>query len=166
MLSYSSLNTPCLDIYPLFLGRFRLVQKTGQACTALAFSLRRTTEFLVALADYTIKCFDKGETDIRLYSLRRINLIILRFQQQNRLDAKTNRHLLTAVILLFFCLHRHKAARQLDARSRGRHFFHLRPQLRPIRHHYIIRHCSTVGPGHVPEEEEAEHQTVCRHTEG
>lgn len=44
-------------------GRFRLVQKTGQACTALAFSLRRTTEFLVALADYTIKCFDKGRTD-------------------------------------------------------------------------------------------------------
>ncbi|KAM4735303.1 TBC1 domain family member 31 isoform 2-T2 [Anableps anableps] len=40
-------------------NRFRLVQKTGQACTALAFSLRRTTEFLVALADYTIKCFDK-----------------------------------------------------------------------------------------------------------
>ncbi|KAF7226326.1 TBC1 domain family member 31 [Nothobranchius furzeri] len=40
-------------------NRFRLVQKTGQACTALAFNLRRTTEFLVALADYTIKCFDK-----------------------------------------------------------------------------------------------------------
>ena len=47
----------------LSLGRFRLVQKTGQACTALAFSLRRTTEFLVALADYTIKCFDKGRMD-------------------------------------------------------------------------------------------------------
>lgn len=42
--------------------RFKLVQKTGQACTALAFNLRRTTEFLVALADYSIKCFDKGET--------------------------------------------------------------------------------------------------------
>uniref|UniRef100_A0A4W5KA77 TBC1 domain family member 31 n=1 Tax=Hucho hucho TaxID=62062 RepID=A0A4W5KA77_9TELE len=40
-------------------NRFRLVQKTGQACTALAFNLRRTTEFLVALADYSIKCFDK-----------------------------------------------------------------------------------------------------------
>lgn len=45
------------------MGRFRLVQKTGQACTALAFNLSRTTEFLVALADYTIKCFDKGRVD-------------------------------------------------------------------------------------------------------
>lgn len=44
----------------LCVGRFHLVQKTGQACTALAFNLRRTTEFLVALADDTIKCFDKG----------------------------------------------------------------------------------------------------------
>lgn len=43
------------------LFRFCLVRKTGQACTALAFSLRRTTEFLVALADYTVKCFDKGK---------------------------------------------------------------------------------------------------------
>ncbi|KAM4579996.1 TBC1 domain family member 31 [Odontesthes bonariensis] len=49
------------NIYVLDISRnrFRLVQKTGQACTAVAFSLRRTTEFLVALADYTIKCFDK-----------------------------------------------------------------------------------------------------------
>lgn len=49
------------NIYVFDIGRnrFRLVQKTGQACTALAFTLRRTTEFLVALADYTVKCFDK-----------------------------------------------------------------------------------------------------------
>ncbi|XP_051920616.1 TBC1 domain family member 31 [Hippocampus zosterae] len=40
-------------------NRFRLVQKTGQACTALALSLHRSTEFLVALVDYTIKCFDQ-----------------------------------------------------------------------------------------------------------
>uniref|UniRef100_A0A8B9SGA6 TBC1 domain family member 31 n=1 Tax=Anas platyrhynchos TaxID=8839 RepID=A0A8B9SGA6_ANAPL len=38
--------------------RFNLVQRTMQACTALAFNLRRKTEFLVALADYSIKCFD------------------------------------------------------------------------------------------------------------
>lgn len=44
-------------------GRFHLVQKTGQACTALAFNLHRTTELLVALADHTIKCFDKGRID-------------------------------------------------------------------------------------------------------
>ncbi|XP_056300983.1 TBC1 domain family member 31 [Pseudoliparis swirei] len=46
-------------VFDISRNRFRLVQKTGQACTALAFSLRRTTEFLVALADFTIKCFDK-----------------------------------------------------------------------------------------------------------
>ncbi|KAM9310324.1 TBC1 domain family member 31 isoform 2-T2 [Pholidichthys leucotaenia] len=46
-------------IFDISRNRFRLVQKTGQACTALAFNLRRTTEVLVALTDYTIKCFDK-----------------------------------------------------------------------------------------------------------
>ncbi|XP_029958071.1 TBC1 domain family member 31 [Salarias fasciatus] len=46
-------------VFDIARNRFRLVQRTGQACTAVAFSLRRTTEFLVALADYTIKCFDK-----------------------------------------------------------------------------------------------------------
>ncbi|XP_069549171.1 TBC1 domain family member 31 isoform X1 [Brachyistius frenatus] len=46
-------------IFDISRNRFRLVRKTGQACTALAFSLRRTTEFLVALSDYTVKCFDK-----------------------------------------------------------------------------------------------------------
>ncbi|XP_021574760.1 TBC1 domain family member 31 [Carlito syrichta] len=40
------------------LCRFNLVQRTAQACTALAFNLRRKSEFLVALADYSIKCFD------------------------------------------------------------------------------------------------------------
>ncbi|XP_023606729.1 TBC1 domain family member 31 isoform X4 [Myotis lucifugus] len=37
---------------------FNLVQRTAQACTALAFNLHRKSEFLVALADYSIKCFD------------------------------------------------------------------------------------------------------------
>ncbi|XP_051999243.1 TBC1 domain family member 31-like isoform X1 [Xyrauchen texanus] len=46
-------------VFDISRNRFKLVQKTGQACTALAFNLRRTTEFLVALADYSIKCFDK-----------------------------------------------------------------------------------------------------------
>ncbi|NXT37141.1 TBC31 protein, partial [Pelecanoides urinatrix] len=48
------------NIYVFYLNgnRFKLVQRTMQACTALAFNLRRKTEFLVALADYSIKCFD------------------------------------------------------------------------------------------------------------
>uniref|UniRef100_A0AAY5EYC4 TBC1 domain family member 31 n=1 Tax=Electrophorus electricus TaxID=8005 RepID=A0AAY5EYC4_ELEEL len=50
------------NIYLFDIGRnrFQLIQKTGLACTALAFNLRRTTEFLVALSDYSIKCYDKG----------------------------------------------------------------------------------------------------------
>ncbi|NWH57772.1 TBC31 protein, partial [Geococcyx californianus] len=45
-------------VFDLNGNRFNLVQRTVQACTALAFNLRRKTEFLVALADYSIKCFD------------------------------------------------------------------------------------------------------------
>ncbi|PKK34351.1 TBC1 domain family, member 31 [Columba livia] len=45
-------------VFDLNGNRFSLVQRTMQACTALAFNLRRKTEFLVALADNSIKCFD------------------------------------------------------------------------------------------------------------
>nr|XP_058898766.1 TBC1 domain family member 31 isoform X2 [Kogia breviceps] len=45
-------------VFDLYGNRFNLVQRTSQACTALAFSLHRKSEFLVALADYSIKCFD------------------------------------------------------------------------------------------------------------
>ncbi|KFV03162.1 TBC1 domain family member 31, partial [Tauraco erythrolophus] len=45
-------------VFDLNGNRFNLVQRTMQACTALAFNLHRKTEFLVALADYSIKCFD------------------------------------------------------------------------------------------------------------
>ncbi|XP_053349532.1 TBC1 domain family member 31 [Clarias gariepinus] len=46
-------------LFDISRNRFKLVQKTGQACTALAFNLRRTTEYLVALCDYSVKCYDK-----------------------------------------------------------------------------------------------------------
>ncbi|KFZ68140.1 TBC1 domain family member 31, partial [Podiceps cristatus] len=45
-------------VFDLNGNRFNLVQRTMQACTALAFNLRRNREFLVALADYSVKCFD------------------------------------------------------------------------------------------------------------
>uniref|UniRef100_A0A8C6CRN9 TBC1 domain family member 31 n=1 Tax=Moschus moschiferus TaxID=68415 RepID=A0A8C6CRN9_MOSMO len=45
-------------VFDLCGNRFNLVQRTAQACTALAFNLHRKSEFLVALADYSIKCFD------------------------------------------------------------------------------------------------------------
>ncbi|XP_029447827.1 TBC1 domain family member 31 isoform X2 [Rhinatrema bivittatum] len=35
-----------------------------QACTALAFNLRRKTEYLVALADHSIKCFDTDSREL------------------------------------------------------------------------------------------------------
>lgn len=46
--------------FSLSLARFVLIQKTGHPCTALAFSLHRPSEFLVALSDYSLKCFDAG----------------------------------------------------------------------------------------------------------
>ncbi|XP_077431909.1 TBC1 domain family member 31 [Vanacampus margaritifer] len=54
------------NIYAFDIGRnrFRLVQKTGQACTALALGLHRSTEFLVALVDNTIKCFDQDTNQL------------------------------------------------------------------------------------------------------
>uniref|UniRef100_A0A8D2ASR3 TBC1 domain family member 31 n=1 Tax=Sciurus vulgaris TaxID=55149 RepID=A0A8D2ASR3_SCIVU len=45
-------------VFDLHGNRFNLVQRTAQACTALAFNLHRKSEFLVALADYSVKCFD------------------------------------------------------------------------------------------------------------
>ncbi|XP_042321412.1 TBC1 domain family member 31 isoform X2 [Sceloporus undulatus] len=51
-------------VFELLGNRFKLVQRTAQACTALAFNLRRKTEFLVALADYSIKCFDTDSREL------------------------------------------------------------------------------------------------------
>ncbi|KAH0617463.1 hypothetical protein JD844_015718 [Phrynosoma platyrhinos] len=51
-------------VFELLGNRFSLVQRTAQACTALAFNLRRKTEFLVALADYSIKCFDTDSKEL------------------------------------------------------------------------------------------------------
>ncbi|NXY90472.1 TBC31 protein, partial [Alcedo cyanopectus] len=45
-------------------NRFSLVQRAMQPCTALAFNLRRKKEFLVALADYSIKCFDTENKEL------------------------------------------------------------------------------------------------------
>ncbi|XP_075776285.1 TBC1 domain family member 31 isoform X2 [Pelodiscus sinensis] len=51
-------------VFDLTGNRFILVQRTMQACTALAFNLRRKTEYLVALADYSIKCFDTDTKEL------------------------------------------------------------------------------------------------------
>jgi len=36
------------------------VQKTGSPCSSLAFALRRHSEYLVGMADRSLKCFDTG----------------------------------------------------------------------------------------------------------
>ncbi|XP_006830895.1 PREDICTED: TBC1 domain family member 31 [Chrysochloris asiatica] len=51
-------------VFDLYANRFNLVQRTAQASTALAFNLRRRSEFLVAQADYSIKCFDTGTKEL------------------------------------------------------------------------------------------------------
>ncbi|XP_028919506.1 TBC1 domain family member 31 isoform X1 [Ornithorhynchus anatinus] len=51
-------------VFDLSSNRFTLVQRTMQACTALAFNLRRKSEYLVALADYSIKCFDTASKEL------------------------------------------------------------------------------------------------------
>ncbi|XP_071502457.1 TBC1 domain family member 31-like [Diadema antillarum] len=45
-------------VFDLHKNRFQLVQKTGVPCTALAFNLRHKTEYLVALSDCSLKCYD------------------------------------------------------------------------------------------------------------
>ncbi|PIK53899.1 putative TBC1 domain family member 31-like [Apostichopus japonicus] len=45
-------------LFDLSRNRYQLVQKTGISSTALAFTLRRKTEYLVGLADCSLKCFD------------------------------------------------------------------------------------------------------------
>ncbi|CAH1269669.1 TBC1D31 [Branchiostoma lanceolatum] len=45
-------------------NRFSLAHRIGQACTALAFGLRRKTEFLAALVDYTLRCYDTDSREL------------------------------------------------------------------------------------------------------
>ncbi|XP_041455639.1 TBC1 domain family member 31-like isoform X1 [Lytechinus variegatus] len=45
-------------VFDLHRNRFQLVQKLGVSCTAIAFTLRRKTEYLVALSDCSLKCYD------------------------------------------------------------------------------------------------------------
>lgn len=51
-------------VFDLYGNRFNLVQRTAQACTALAFNLHRKSEFLVALADYSVRCFDTDTKEL------------------------------------------------------------------------------------------------------
>ncbi|XP_059168876.1 TBC1 domain family member 31-like [Physella acuta] len=51
-------------LFDLTKNRFTLVQKTGQPCTALAFGLHRKSEFLVALGDYSLRCFDADKKEL------------------------------------------------------------------------------------------------------
>lgn len=45
-------------MFDLAKNRFSLVQKCGSPCTAIAYCLRKKSEFLIGLSDYSLKCFD------------------------------------------------------------------------------------------------------------
>jgi len=49
-----------ISLYISVFVRFTLVQKTGSPCSSLAFALHRRSEFLVGMADRSLKCFDAG----------------------------------------------------------------------------------------------------------
>ena len=54
--------------------RFSLVQKTGLPCTALCFNLHETNEILVALADYSLRCYNTGKQPLQHLSLENQNI--------------------------------------------------------------------------------------------
>lgn len=43
--------------------RFELVHRTGTSCTAVAFNLRNPSEFLIAMPDFSVKCFDADKKE-------------------------------------------------------------------------------------------------------
>ncbi|KAH3775121.1 hypothetical protein DPMN_176518, partial [Dreissena polymorpha] len=45
-------------MFDLAKNRFSLVQKCGTPCTSLALGLRKKSEFLIGLSDYSLKCYD------------------------------------------------------------------------------------------------------------
>eukprot|EP00057_Strongylocentrotus_purpuratus_P028998 XP_011683472.1 PREDICTED: TBC1 domain family member 31 [Strongylocentrotus purpuratus] len=51
-------------VFDLHRNRFQLVQKLGIPCTAIAFTLRRKTEYLVALSDCSLKCYDTDSKEM------------------------------------------------------------------------------------------------------
>lgn len=142
-------------------GRFHLVQKTGQACTALAFNLRRTTELLVALADHTIKCFDKGRIDTSAHPFVLVATVL-----PSRRFFLMGAHYWRSLLFCFHLSCRHKGDDQLDAGSWGSSVIHLCAQLRTLCYQHISGHSAALGPGHVSEEAEAHCQTACWYSEG
>lgn len=51
-------------MFDLSKNRFSLVQRTGTPCSAIAFKMRRKSEFLVGMSDYSMKCFDTDSKDL------------------------------------------------------------------------------------------------------
>ena len=75
------LHLSCFELHPssctflicLILGiifsRFGLIQKVGKPCTAIAFNLHQSNEVLVALSDYSLRCYNAGKFFILQSSL-------------------------------------------------------------------------------------------------
>ncbi|CAF0809776.1 unnamed protein product [Didymodactylos carnosus] len=49
--------------FDLIRNKYELVHRTGTSCTALAFNLRNEAEFLIAMPDFTVKCFDASKKE-------------------------------------------------------------------------------------------------------
>lgn len=49
------------DIALFYFSRFSVIQNTGQACTCIATGLKSQSEYLVAVADTSIKCYAIGD---------------------------------------------------------------------------------------------------------
>ena len=43
-----------------FCPRFSLVKRVGTPCTAIAFTLHQNNEVLIALSDYSLRCYNTG----------------------------------------------------------------------------------------------------------
>ncbi|CAF1135236.1 unnamed protein product [Adineta ricciae] len=50
-------------VFDLIRNKFELVHRTGTSCTAVAFNLRNPSEFLLAMPDFTVKCFDADKKE-------------------------------------------------------------------------------------------------------
>ena len=52
--------------------RFKLIGRVGHSITALACCIGRPSEILAAVADYSIKCIDVGESVCRILTVKKL----------------------------------------------------------------------------------------------
>ncbi|CAD5117568.1 DgyrCDS6328 [Dimorphilus gyrociliatus] len=50
--------------FDIYRNRYKLLKKCGKPCTAIAYCLHRKSEYLVALSDSSLNCFDAGTSEL------------------------------------------------------------------------------------------------------